>query len=100
MKSKHCDWCDNQFNTKLSYQIYCSAECRELATREKIAEKYLKDKIQKRIGKERPCKSCGKQLSIYNEEQTCMECEVNPDEVLQALKEIKGIASGKIKLDE
>jgi hypothetical protein len=99
MKSKHCEWCDHPFETKLSYQIYCSAECRELATREKIAEKYIKDKIRKRQGKARPCKACGKQLSIYNDGNICLECESNPDEINQILKEIKGIANGKIEFD-
>lgn len=99
MKTKHCEWCDHSFETKLSYQIYCSAECRELATREKIAEKYIKDKIRKRQGKTRLCKACGKQLSIYNDGNVCLECESNPDEVNQILKEIKGIANGKIEFD-
>ena len=98
MKSKHCSWCDTQFNTKLSYQIYCSTECRESATREKIAEKYKKDRILKRKGKERLCKSCGGTLSIYNDSSTCMKCDINPDDVAQVLKEMRGIANGKIEL--
>lgn len=97
MKNKHCSWCDTQFKTSLSYQIYCSADCREQATKEKIAQKYLKDKIKKRIGKVRLCKTCNKQLSIYTEETICQACEVNPDEVRDALKEIRGIINGKNK---
>ncbi len=97
MKNKHCSWCDSQFKTALSYQIYCSAECREQATREKIAQKYLRDKVKKRAGKVRLCKTCGKQLSMYTEENICQSCEVNPDEVRDALKEIKGILNGKVK---
>ena len=99
MKNKHCEWCDHPFETKLSYQIYCSAECREAATREKIAEKYIRDKIKKRKDKDRPCKSCGKQLSMYNDSATCIECEANPDEVNQILKQIRNIANGKTELD-
>jgi hypothetical protein len=99
MKSKHCSYCDNQFNTKLSYQIYCSPLCREEATKEKILEKYNRDKVKKRQGKSRPCKSCGKQMSAYNDSQTCLACEANPDEVSQILKQIKGIANGKIEFD-
>jgi hypothetical protein len=57
---KHCKWCDSEFNTEVSYQIYCSVECREQATKEKIAERYLVLRRQKRIGKERKCKSCQK----------------------------------------
>lgn len=40
MKSKHCEWCDHTFETKISYQIYCSSECREAATKEKIMARY------------------------------------------------------------
>lgn len=98
MKTKYCNWCDHPFETELSYQIYCSAECRELATKEKIAEKYLKNKIKKRIGKVRLCKNCGKKLSIYTDEIICQSCEIVPDEVKDALKEIKGIVNGKIEL--
>jgi ribosomal protein S14 len=99
MKSKHCNWCDTQFQTKLSYQIYCSPECREQATREKIAEKYNRERIKKRGSKIRLCKSCGTSLSIYNEFTICNTCESNPDELSQILKEIKGIANGKIELE-
>ena len=99
MKNKHCSWCDKQFQTKLSYQIYCSAECREQATKEKIAEKYIKDRVKKRAGKVRLCKTCGKQLSMYTEEVICQSCEVNPDDVRDVLKEIKGIINGKIEFE-
>ena len=34
-------------------------------------------------------------LSIYNDEQTCDKCDINPSEVAKALKEIKGISNGK-----
>ena len=90
MKNKHCQWCDHIFQTKLSYQIYCSPECREFATREKIAERYLSVKRKKRAGKVRLCASCKKQLSMYNDDPLCEECLVNPNEVNKALKEIKG----------
>jgi methylphosphotriester-DNA--protein-cysteine methyltransferase len=99
MKNKHCSWCDKQFQTKLSYQIYCSPECREQATKEKIAEKYLKDRVKKRAGKIRLCKSCNKQLSRYTEETICQICEVIPDDVKNTLKEIKDILNGKTKLE-
>jgi hypothetical protein len=99
MTNKHCSWCDKQFQSKLSYQIYCSAECREQATKEKIAEKYIKDKIKKRAGKVRLCKSCNRQLSMYTEETICQSCEVNPDDVKDTLKEIKDILNGKIEFD-
>ena len=90
---KFCQWCDNQFEPNVSYQIYCSAECRELATREKITERYEKAKRSNR--KPRKCKSCGTTLSIYNDEQICNNCEVVPSDVIKALREMKGIANGK-----
>ena len=89
MKNKHCQWCDQQFHTKISYQIYCSPECREHATREKISERYFSVKVKKRKGKARGCKACGISLSIYNDEQLCQVCLINPSEVKKALGEIK-----------
>jgi uncharacterized protein YmfQ (DUF2313 family) len=97
---KQCQWCNNQFVTKISYQIYCSSECRDEAAREKIAERYLISRRQKRIGKVRPCKSCGKGLSVYNDDALCDECLINPHELNKALKEIRGIANGKSFEDE
>jgi len=96
---KHCQWCDNQFKPNVSYQIYCSAECREQATREKIAERYARNRLQKPSRKNRKCKNCGSKLSIYNDEETCAGCNINPSEVNKILKELKGIADGKIELD-
>jgi hypothetical protein len=92
---KHCKWCDSEFNTEVSYQIYCSVQCREQATKEKIAERYLVLRRQKRIGKERKCKSCQKSLSIYNDEPLCVECFVNPVIVLKTLKKIKGMGNSE-----
>jgi len=92
---KHCKWCDSEFKTEVSYQIYCSVQCREQATKEKIAERYLVLRRQKRIGKERKCKSCQKDLSIYNDEPLCVECFVNPVIVLKTLKKIKGLGNNE-----
>ena len=99
MKSKHCEWCDHQFELKVSYQIYCSPECREAATKEKIAKRYLVTRIAKRAGKTRRCKSCSALLSIYNDDNFCTKC-ITDAEVAKALKDLKGIVNGKIKLDE
>jgi hypothetical protein len=87
---KHCKWCDHTFETKITYQIYCSTECRDAATKEKIAERYLLTRRKKRIGKERKCKSCGSNLSIYNDDSLCINCNINPSDVAKALKQIKG----------
>lgn len=92
---KHCSWCDTVFSTEISYQIYCSAECRDSSTKEKIAARYLIARRQKRIGKDRKCKQCDKKLSIYNDDVLCSECQVNPAEVVKALKVVRGLANDK-----
>jgi hypothetical protein len=97
---KQCQWCNSQFTTKISYQIYCSAECRDSAAREKIAERYAISRRQKRIGKVRLCKSCGTGLSVYNDELLCDRCLINPQDLNRALREIRGIANGKSFEDE
>ena len=50
---------------------------------------------QKRKGKDRRCKSCDQQLSIYNDDALCAECNINPIVVAKVIKQIKGIANGK-----
>jgi hypothetical protein len=99
MKQKPCEWCNNYFETNISYQIYCSAECRELATKEKIADRYAISRRRNRLGKTRTCKSCNSRLSAYNDDSICQNCTVNPDEVSKALREIRGIANGKKTLE-
>jgi disulfide oxidoreductase YuzD len=49
------------------------------------------------IGKTRKCKSCERPLSVYNDDQLCSSCIVNPSEVSKTLKEIKGMANGRDK---
>lgn len=97
---KRCQWCDHTFSTKISYQIYCSAECRASATKEKIAERYAQSRKSRRYGKNRKCKSCNKILSAYNDGVICTECLVNPVDVSKALKELKGLANGKDKFNK
>jgi hypothetical protein len=83
--------CEKHFNPKVSYQIYCSEECRDLTTKEKIAERYQVNKRQKRIGKIRRCfGGCGVQLSIYNDSGFCSNCNVSEKIVAKMLKEVKG----------
>ena len=86
---KHCQWCDKQFKTDITYQIYCSPDCRDQSTKEKIAARYMVSRRQKRKGKERNCRSCKEPLSIYNDDNLCVKCNVNPSDVAKALKEIK-----------
>jgi hypothetical protein len=92
---KHCSWCDNEFKSDITYQIYCSAVCRENATKQKIAQRYVATRRQRRKGRLRSCKQCGSQLSIYNDDNLCVLCNVNPSSVEKALKEIKGKSNGK-----
>lgn len=92
---KTCKWCDNEFKSNVSYQIYCSEECRELATKEKIAQRYIQTRRQKRKGKNRLCKKCNEKLSIYNDEPLCIKCNINPADVKKALKDLKGMANDK-----
>lgn len=94
---KHCQWCDAAFKSKVSYQIYCSPECRELATKEKIAERYAMARRHKMMSQERKCKQCSKKLSAYNDDTLCHSCLINPQDVNRTLKEIKGMANGKDK---
>lgn len=95
MKYKHCQWCDAQFETDIAYQIYCSANCRELATKEKISQRYAQIKRERRIGKDRRCGSCNSLLSAYNDDVLCNDCTINPTDVKRALKDLKGFANGK-----
>ena len=88
---KLCEKCDTAFSPKVSYQIYCGETCRDLATKQKIADRYEITRRQRRIGKKRKCLGgCGEQLSIYNDSGFCSNCNVNKKEVDKMLKQIKG----------
>jgi len=95
MKAKRCNWCDVQFETNIKYQVYCSAECREEATKEKISQRYEIVRRRKMHSKTRLCKGCGKKLSAYNDDTICNFCLTSPNDVTKALKEIKDISNGK-----
>ncbi len=89
---KLCERCDKRFQPKVTYQIYCSTECRDSATKDKIAERYNVSRRQKRIGKIRRCLGgCGVQLSIYNDSGFCSNCNVSQKAVEKMIKELKGI---------
>ena len=88
---KLCEICNTNFSPKVSYQIYCGTGCRDVATKEKITERYKIVRSQKRKGKVRKCLgSCGVDLSIYNESGFCSNCNVSQKAVEKMLKEIKG----------
>lgn len=89
---KTCDWCGNNFEPNVNYQIYCSPECRQLSTKEKVSERYKNKKKQSLVGKKRYCFSgCGTRLSIYNSKKYCNPCLNNRDSLDKALKQLKGI---------
>lgn len=89
---KLCERCDKRFQPKVTYQIYCSTECRDSATKDKITERYNVSRRQKRIGKIRRCLGgCGVQLSIYNDSGFCSNCNVSQRAVEKMIKELKGI---------
>lgn len=89
---KICDWCSSEFQPNVSYQIYCSAECRQIATKEKIGERYQSRRRRKLSKKPRLCSGgCGIFLSIYNTASFCQNCMTNSRKVDKALKELRGI---------
>ena len=89
---KICEWCSQEFEPKVSYQIYCSVDCRNNATRNKIAERYQRNRIKTRASKKRKCSGgCGGNISMYNENGFCNTCMVNKRKVDQMLKELKGL---------
>lgn len=89
---KICDWCSNEFQPNVVYQIYCSSECRENATKEKVNERYKKKKREKLSLKLRLCSNnCGTVLSIYNDTGICGSCVVDDKEVSKALRQLRGL---------
>lgn len=86
---KQCNWCSNYFTANVSYQIYCSAICRDEAKREKIVERHRAVKRQKRSEKPRKCLKCSKVLSVYNDEKYCNTCNINQKEINKKIREIR-----------
>ena len=81
--------CNIYFEPKVSYQIYFSEFCRDEATKEKIAARYVITRRANRYKKPRKCRSCNGQLSMYNDDTLCQKCTVDPTEVNKVLREIK-----------
>jgi len=87
----YCVWCDKEFVKNSTKQIYCSTECRQEASKEKILERYHVEKRKKRQGKRRLCAGgCGTHLSIYNDSGICDNCEVNNKRMNNFMKELRG----------
>ena len=88
---KVCDWCSEEFQPNVSYQIYCSEECRKHATKDKVNERYRAKRRQKLAKQKRKCAGgCGTIISVYNTTGFCGTCMVNNKHVERALKELKG----------
>lgn len=88
---KICDWCGNDFEPNVSYQIYCSVECREAATKSKVSDRYQQKRRQRLAGRVRKCVQCDTILSSYNSDNLCGSCVINQKQVDKALKELKGL---------
>ena len=87
---KICQWCENEFESVSSHQIYCSSDCRNESTRQKVNQRYQQSKFKNRIGKERRCAGgCNTLLSAYNDEGFCNACLINNKKVDKFLKDIK-----------
>jgi hypothetical protein len=86
----HCLSCDKGFEPNTTKQIYCSSECRQEASKEKILERYHIEKRKKRQGKEKKCAGgCETLLSIYNDSGMCDTCLVHKRKMKTFMKELK-----------
>lgn len=67
--------CKNKFIKRVHNQRYCSKECCQKATNERLLTKYHENK--KPVAKNRKCKTRGCQtvLSQYNREDKCGPCQ-------------------------
>ena len=87
--TKNCEWCGTDFTANVSYQIYCSVDCRTQSTKEKTTSKQRERRIKSRVGKERLCTTCKNPLSIYNDESFCSTCIGDQKLLRRFLKDIK-----------
>jgi hypothetical protein len=89
-KMLYCRWCDKQFSPNTTKQIYCSSECRQEASKEKILERYHLQKRKNRKGKEKKCGGgCNTLLSIYNDSGICDNCLVHQSKMKTFMRELK-----------
>jgi hypothetical protein len=87
----YCIWCDKEFIPNSSKQIYCSIECRQEASKEKILERYHVEKRKKRKNKVRLCAGgCGTKLSMYNDSGICDNCEIHTRRINNFIKDLRG----------
>ena len=88
---KQCDWCRRSFEPAVSFQIYCSEECRAEATKHNQALKSKERKLNRRKQKKRICANsdCNNVLSIYNDSKYCASCFFSEHVVLRELDNLK-----------
>lgn len=87
---KQCSYCASYFDAAVTYQVYCTSGCRDLAMKEKIADRHRFLRRQKRKDRVRLCQGkCGTRLSIYNDYSFCDNCRVNKKEVNKQIKQIR-----------
>lgn len=87
---KACDWCRSDFEPATTYQIYCGAECRKQATKEKIKARGTVATVRRRAKNPRPCANgCGATLSIYNDGKICAKCRIDQRLVNKALNNMR-----------
>lgn len=84
-----CRWCDKDFISQSKHQIYCSLECRQAATKEKVIERAQKQKLKRRMNKKRFCATCATEISIYNEHPTCNNCYIDKKKMDKFLKDMR-----------
>jgi len=88
---KQCDWCHTPFSPTVSFQIYCSEECRTAATKHNQAIKSKERKLNRRKTKKRICANsdCTNVLSVYNESKYCASCYFSEHVVLREVENLK-----------
>lgn len=94
---KICQFCFNEFVPNVSYQIYCDKECREMATKQKTAEKYQQKRLKRLRSNPQVCKGgCGAVLSIYNDSGRCNNCIINQKQFDKTIREIMSQFDSKL----
>lgn len=70
--------CGEIFEPQVHNAIYCSVDCRKIATNKNVLNRYY-EKKERRSSKQRVCKNkhCSTVLSRYNDEDICELCKTN-----------------------
>lgn len=85
-----CQWCSHEYQAKDSRQIYCDADCRNMAAKAKVAERTIRERRRKRIAKPKKCVGgCGRYVSAYNDSLLCPACTVSKKEMKSFMDELR-----------